>query len=173
MKTTLVLSSPAQLETECLVAVVLDQGEKDKTAVSVSPSENALVQAAQAIISSGDVTAKNFELTWLHMPSGLKAKRLLLVGGGKSKTFSCSELRKVAGAALRALKPRSLRSLAFVLPEGIPAADAVRAVVEGAMVGNFDPDTYKSDRKDQSVDSLTLVATGDQGSLEQVLNEAR
>jgi leucyl aminopeptidase len=173
MKTILSLSLPAQVETECLVAVVLDRGEKDKTDVFVSASDKAVLQPASAIVSSGDITAKNFETTWLHAPSGLKAKRLLLVGGGKSKSFSITDLRKLAGAAVRALKPRSLRSLAFLVPEGVSATDGVSAIVEGAFVGNFDPDTYKSDRKDQAVQSLTVVASGDQAALQQAMDQAR
>ncbi len=47
------------------------------------------------------------------------------------------------------------------------------AVVEGAFVGNFDPDTYKSDRKDQKVDSMTVVARGDQSRLQKTMDEAR
>src|SRR5216684_6033312 len=171
MKTILSLSSAAQLETECLVAVVLDKGEKDKTEAYVS-ADKAIQQAAADLISGGDITGKTFEVAWLHKPSGLKAKRLLLIGGGKAKKFSTSDLRKLAGAAVRALKPRTLRSLAFVLPDGIPAEEAVQAVVEGAMVGNFDPDTYKSDRKDQNVESITVVATGDQTKLQRALDEA-
>src|SRR5262249_49825693 len=160
MKTTLSLSSPAQVETECLVAVVLDRGEKDKPDAFVSAADKSVHEAASAIISSGDVTAKNFEATWLHAPSGLKAKRLLLIGGGKSKNFSSAELRKVAGAAVRALKPRNLRGLAFLVPEGILAKEGVKAIVQGAMIGNFDPDKYKSDRKDQTVQSLAVVTSG-------------
>ncbi len=173
MKTSLSLSPAAQTETECLVAVVLDRGEKDKTDVFVSASDKAVQQAADDVLSTGDVSGKNFELTWLHKPSGLKANRRLLLGGGKSNKFTASDLRKLAGAAVRALKPRKLRSLAFVLPESITSGDAVRAVVEGAIVGDFDPDTYKSDRKDQRVESLTVVASGDQSALQRALDEAR
>jgi len=172
MKINLALTPAAQTETECLVAVVLDRGEKDKTEAFVS-ADKALQQAAAELISSGDVTGKNFEVTWLHKPSWLKAKRLLLIGGGKANKFSSCELRKLAGAAVRALKPRSLRSLAFALAEAVTPADAVRAIAEGAIVGNLDPDTYKSDRKDQSVESLTVVATGDQASLQRALDEGR
>ncbi|MGB9406167.1 MAG: leucyl aminopeptidase, partial [Terracidiphilus sp.] len=39
----------------------------------------------------------------------------------------------------------------------------VRAAVEGALVGDFDPDTYRSDRKDQSVESFTLAAPAGAG----------
>ena len=189
MKTTLSLSPAAQVETECLVAVVLDRAENDraenngrakpgraksdKPEAFVSASDKAVQQAAADLISSGDVAGKNFEVSWLHKPTGLKARRLLLIGGGKAKSFSASELRKIAGAAVRALKPRNLRGLAFVVPEQIAAEDAVKAIVEGAIVGNFDPDTYKSDRKDQAVESITVVAAGNQSALQRAMDEAR
>src|SRR5437870_10718012 len=173
MKTTLSLSAAAQIETECLVTVALDRGEKDKTQAVVSAKDQAVQQAAADLIAAGDVSGKNFEATWLHKPAGLKAKRLLLLGGGKAKNFNSAELRKLAGAAVRALKSRNLRSLAFLLPEGIGAEEALKAVVEGALVGNFDPDTYKSDRKDQNVESLTVVASGDQATLQRAMDEAR
>jgi leucyl aminopeptidase len=78
----------------------------------------------------------------------------------------------LAGAAVRALKPRNLRILAFALPDSIPAQAGVKAVVEGALVGDFDPDTYKSDRKDQRIDSLTVVTSGDRAVLQRALEEA-
>ncbi len=43
----------------------------------------------------------------------------------------------------------------------LSANDAVRAIVEGAFIGNFDPGYYKSDRKDkdrdQKIDAVTIV----------------
>jgi leucyl aminopeptidase len=173
MKTTLSLSSAAQVETECLALVVLDRGEKDKTEAFVSTSDKSVQQVAAELLSAGDLSGKLFEVTWLHKPAGLKAKRLLLIGGGKAKNFSTSELRKVAGAAVRALKPRTLRTLAFVVPEQVAAEDAAKAIVEGAMIGNFDPDSYKSDRRNQSIDSLTVVASGDQQRVQRTLDDAR
>ncbi|HET8825216.1 MAG TPA: M17 family peptidase N-terminal domain-containing protein, partial [Terriglobales bacterium] len=92
MKTSLSLSPAAQIETECLVAVVLDRGEKDKTDVFVSATDKAVQQAAADVLSSGDVSGKNFEMHWIHGPAGLKAKRLLLIGGGKANKFTASEL---------------------------------------------------------------------------------
>src|SRR5205807_3498705 len=69
---------------------------------------------------------------------------------------------------------KSIRSFAFVVPEnGLKTEDAVKAIVEGAFVGNFDPDTYKSDRKDQKIDAITVVAGGEQGKLQQAVDEAR
>jgi leucyl aminopeptidase len=158
MKTNLSFSSPAQLETECLVLPLVDHGDKDQPDARVTSADRALQDAAAELISTGEATGKLFETVMLHRPSGIGAKRLLLVGGGKAKDFSTFELRKLAGAAVRCLKPKSIRSFAFVLPQ-LPtgAADAVKSVVEGAFVGNFDPDKYRSDRKDQRIDDLTIV----------------
>src|SRR3989454_2890882 len=173
MKTDLFFSNPTEVESECLVAVVLDRGEKDKTEAYVASSEKALQDAAAEVISSGEVSSKSFETTLLHHPAKLKAKRLLLLGGGKAKKFSVSELRKLAGAATRTLKSRSLRSFAFLAPDTIKAEDAVRAIVEGAFIGNFDPDSYKTDRNDQESDAISSVARGDQGALLKAMEEAR
>lgn len=173
MKTILALTPAAQLETECLVAVALDRDEKGQTEVFLSPSDKAVLSAASELLSAGDLSGKSFEISWLHKPAGLRAKRLLLIGGGKAKDFTASELRKLAGASVRALKGRNLRGLAFLVPDLITPESAVQAVVEGAIVGDFDPDTYKSDRKDQRIESLTLIASGERGVLERLIEEAR
>jgi leucyl aminopeptidase len=183
MKTIISLSTPAQLETESLVAIVLDHSEKEKNdtnrnakpQLTLATSDGAVQSVAADLLSSGELTGKPFEINLLHKPVGLKAKRLLLIGGGAAKEFSSYDLRRIAGAAVRALKARGIRSFAFIVPPGIPAAEAVRAIVEGALVGNFDPDYYRSDRKDQKIDGLTILASGnsDQGALEKAATEAQ
>jgi leucyl aminopeptidase len=173
MKTNLSVANPAEVETECLAVVVLDQGPKDKFEVSVQASDAAIKDIAADAIGAGEVTGKMFETTLLHHPAKLKAKRLLLLGGGIANNFTASELRKLAGAAVRFFKPKGIRSLAFLAPENIKSDEAVKAIVEGAYVGNFDPDTYKSDRKDQKIDAITVVARGDQGRLQKAMDEAR
>ncbi|MGA9642850.1 MAG: leucyl aminopeptidase [Terriglobales bacterium] len=196
MNTNLSSLAPAAIETDCLVVVVLDQTEKaqtekgpaekapagkdqaakDKPAPAVAVSDAAIAVAAKDLLASGEVTGKIFETTLIHHPAGLKAKRLLLLGGGSSKTFSASELRKLAGAAVRTLKTKSIRSFAFVAPEtAIPAQDAVRAIVEGAIIGGFEPGVYKSDPKgkDQKIDSVTVVVQGDAKPLQNALELGR
>ncbi|MGH9532830.1 MAG: leucyl aminopeptidase [Terriglobales bacterium] len=175
MKTSLSLNAPSEIETECLAVAVLDQGDKDKPAPVVQTSDNAVAAAAADVIASGEVTGKPLESAIVHRPQGLKAKRLLLVGGGKPQGFTAAELRKVAGAAVRLAKSKSVRSLAVVAPDSIAAPEAVRAIVEGAFIANFDPDTYKSDRKDQLLDALSIVALAgaDRAAAEKAMAEAR
>jgi len=132
------------------------------------------VQSVAAdLLASGELTGKPFETNLLHKPAGLSAKRLLLVGGGSAKKFASYDLRRVAGAAVRTLKSRGLRSFAFIAPPGIEAEEAVAAIVEGALVGNFDSDYYRSDRKDQKIDAVMIAASGDAAALEKAANSAR
>lgn len=182
MKTTIAFSDPSQLETESLVAVVLDEAdssptEKNKDAkpkLKVATGDQAVQSVAADLLSSGEVTPKPFEINLLHKPAGLKAKRLLLISGGAAKKFTSYDLRRIAGAAARSLKSRGLRSFAIIAPPSVPVEDATRAIVEGALVGNFDPDYYRSDRKDQKIDAITILAGGkeNQAALQKVADEA-
>jgi leucyl aminopeptidase len=181
MKTTISLSSPAAIETESLVAVVLDHAEpspnekeKDKKPqLKVSTTDQAVQSAAADLLTSGEVTGKSFETNLMHKPAGLKARRLLLISGGSARKFSSYDLRRIAGTAVRTLKGRGIRSFVLIAPSGISAEEGTRAIVEGAHVGNFDPDYYRSDRKDQKIDELTIVASGEKSALEKSAAEAQ
>ncbi|HJX01127.1 MAG TPA: M17 family peptidase N-terminal domain-containing protein, partial [Terriglobales bacterium] len=135
MKTNLLFSTPAEVETDCLAVVVVDRGDGDKPSPVVDTDDAAVRDAAAELLASGEVTGKMLETAFLHRPEKLKAKRLLLLGGGKGKKFSPSELRRVAGAAIRALKPKGVRTLAFVAPASLESDAAVKAIIEGAFVG--------------------------------------
>jgi len=177
MNTELLAAKASQVETDCLVLVALDHGEKDKPSAKLANSEATFTRAVAEIIDAGELSGKLLETTMLYRPEGTKAKRVLIVGGGSAKKFTPNELRKATGAAVRYLKPKGIRSLAVALPENVDfkAENAVRAVIIGALVGDFDPDTYKSDRKDQSIQSIAILATEspDKSQLEAVLSEGR
>jgi leucyl aminopeptidase len=162
MKIVLSTTAPSQNETDCLVVPVLDKSEKGakEPITEVQSSDAALVKAAEEVISSKELTGKIFETLLLHKPQGLKAKRLLFVGGGKANSFSAIELRKVGGTAARFLKGKNIRSFALVAPnasERVGLPEAVKALAEGSIAGDFDPDYYRSDRKNQKIDQFTIV----------------
>jgi leucyl aminopeptidase len=176
METRLIAANFAEVETECLVAVALDHGSNQKSEPRLTVKDPALEKAVADLIASGELTGKAYESVLLHRPQGLKAKRLLVIGAGKVKNFSHVEVRKAAGTALRTLKPKMIKSCAFVLPElSSGAEEAVRAIVEGALVADYDPDTYRSDRKDYSMKDVTVVAPAgsDQAKLQRALDQAR
>jgi leucyl aminopeptidase len=144
--------------------------EAGARAVPVLLTTDEKVKAAAAVVlASGEYKAGANETLLLHSPAGLAARGLLLVGLGKQSKATVNNVRNAAGTAVRFAKPRGIRELVFALPEsGLHSGLCARAAVEGAIAGDFDPDTYRTSRKDQSVASFTLVCQedGDKAALE-------
>jgi leucyl aminopeptidase len=99
------------------------------------------------LADSGELTGKFLEMTLLHYPQGLAAKKLLLVGAGKPDKFTHAELRKIAGAALRYLRARGAKSFAFLARENDQAPAAAQAIVEGLLHAEYDSDKYQTEKK--------------------------
>jgi leucyl aminopeptidase len=119
------------------------------------------------LYESKEFTGKPLEMALLHKPTGLKARRLLLIGGGTGDKFTVSALRKTAGTALRHLKAKSSRDIAMLLDPGFAGPEHVAAAVEGAILGDYEPDSLKSDKKDAKVvDQFTVAAPGGDAALE-------
>jgi leucyl aminopeptidase len=161
MKTELIAAELHSVSSELLVVLALDaaaagKSKETKPDVGLLTTDRAVNEAASAVRTSGEYAAASAETLLLHAPAGLRAKRLLIVGIGK---LNLQEIRKAAGVAVRFAKPRNLRELSIALPigEGLDPFLTARAVVEGASIGDFDPDTYRSDRKDKSIERLTVV----------------
>jgi leucyl aminopeptidase len=131
-------------------------------------TSDAVTNAAAKVMASGEFKATLGETLLLHSPSGLKAERLLIVGLGKATTLSVDEIRKGAGIAVRAAKPLGVRELAIAFPEdhalsdehleALPCQLMGRVLAEGAELGEADYDTYRSDRKDRSIRTLTVIS---------------
>jgi leucyl aminopeptidase len=153
-------SQPAEkFATEALVTYVFE-GEKGKG----TPVEGVIADLDKAasgtlvrLAASGELTGKSLEMTLVHFAPGLAAQRLLLVGAGKREKFGTAELRRLASAALRHLKSRSVKRLAFLARESERGAAAAEAVTEGLLLGNFEGDTYKTDKKNGPLEAAALL----------------
>jgi leucyl aminopeptidase len=164
MRTELIFANLAGIETELLTVLAADTqtatGADAKPAPALLTADEAVKAAAAAVLASGEFKAGANETLLLHAPAGLKAKRLLLVGLGKAEKATAHGVRSAAGTAVRFVKPRGIRELVFAIPvsETLDGAASARAAAEGALAGDFDADTYRSDRKDLSVQTFTLAA---------------
>ncbi len=155
-------------------AVDVATGKRAEPLCALLTTSAALSKAAARALDSGEFKAGLAEMLVLHSPQGLKAERLLIVGLGKAAELSLDRIRKGAGTAVRAAKPRGLRELTLVFPddhalsdehiEGLSAGLIARAVVEGAQIGEADWDTYRSERQDCAVHAMTLLAPNGQAS---------
>jgi leucyl aminopeptidase len=181
MRIEISFSPIAGLATELLAVLAVDtqtaKGPGTKPQPTLLTTDAAVEAAAAGVLSSGEYKAGAHEVVLIHAPAGLNAKRLLIVGLGKLSKASVHGVREAAGTAVRFAKPRGIRELTFALPEGsserLPHAAVARAAAEGALVGDFDADTYRTERKDQSIQSLTIAAPGAAAEADrQVIEEA-
>jgi len=166
MNTDCIQKAPASIAAELLVVFAVNKADKkDSVAAPVIEllhGDGAVKSAVAAITRAGEFAAASCETLLIHNPAGLAAKRLLVVGLAKA---TANELRKAAGVGIRFAKPRKIREVVLLLPDA-PEFDskmAGRAIAEGALLGNFDSDSYKSDPVDRSVAAATLI-TGSDGA---------
>ncbi|HEV2645731.1 MAG TPA: leucyl aminopeptidase [Acidobacteriaceae bacterium] len=170
MQTKLFTGEANEFETPLLAVFAVDLAlTKDAPPKLVLlPTSKAAIAATKQLLTSGEFKATLGEIALLHSPAGLKAERLLIVGLGKAKDVTPDTLRKGAGTAIRAAKARAIRTLAIVSPftsaftealieEHLPPALTTRALVEGAALAQQDYDTYRSKRKESTIDTLTIL----------------
>ncbi|MBV8864454.1 MAG: leucyl aminopeptidase, partial [Acidobacteriaceae bacterium] len=165
-------TSPAErLSADALGVVCFETEEEAEVQVGNAPTANIpkapdpeLARQSgwlEELRTSGEFTGKLYEIAMLHRPQGLDAKRLVVIGGGKRAKFSNVELRRIAGAFVRSLKAKGLRNIALLLEGAAEKGDAT-AAAEGAILGGWEPDKYKSDPKKnrKRIDELVICVPG-------------
>ncbi len=111
---------------------------------------------------SGEFAGKPGELAVLHQsfgawPAGIAARRVAVVGAGRRDAFDAAAVRKGVGSAVRTLKQKGVKTLAWWLAPADPAA-FVEAAVEGAILGNYEPDVHKTSSKEsKSLERFSLA----------------
>jgi leucyl aminopeptidase len=146
METKLTYRPLHQVEADALAVVLFEE--------QPAPEElSGFTMWLDELKSSGEFSAKGGELVVLHQPRGLTARRLVCIGGGKQEKFDSGSLRKAVGFAVRTLKQKGVKQLAWWLAGG----DA-GAAVEGAILANFEPDQHKPSTDAKSLQAFHAVA---------------
>src|ERR1019366_2316413 len=106
MDTKLFFGNAAAFATPMLAvfAVDLAAGKDAEPQPALLIASDDLLRAAVPLLASGEFKACLGEVALLHVPAGVKAERLLLVGLGKAQDLSLDRVRKGAGTAVRAAK---------------------------------------------------------------------
>jgi leucyl aminopeptidase len=157
----------AQVESDALVMIGFE---------GTPPETGQTKDHVKDLYDSGEFSGKALEIAILHRPAGLKAKRLVLAGGGKRERFDAAELRKLTGAVVRALKSKGVHSITLALDETLRSDDFVASAGEGAVLADLENDRYKTDPKknEKQVESFSILG-GSQAALDRgrILAEAQ
>jgi leucyl aminopeptidase len=172
MKYSIRVGSAHTVTADCLVLVIWNKGDLNNEARAV---DGASARSLSKLLRAGDFDGKLGDSLVIHNPVGVRAKRLLLVGGGEAKKFTAKNAAKTLRSALQAafkLNATSLH-LAFASVTVIdrdPAWLATRVALE-AEDCSYRYDTTKSLKsKPVAIKTISLSAAGNQRkSLERAL----
>jgi leucyl aminopeptidase len=156
-----------EVDADALVVVGFEDGP---------PAGAPAADQVKELYDSAEFSGKSLKVAILHRPAGLKAKRLVVAGAGKREEFDSSQLRKVSGAVTRELKGKGVRRIVLALDESFRSDEFAAAAVEGAILGAYETNHYKTDPKknDKQVDSFAM-AGGSQAAVDRgrILAEAQ
>ncbi len=157
MKIEFASGSLTQLAVPVLAVTGYEGAPASSGTAELLPSETrGLLEELKA---SGELTGKALETTLFHRPPGLAAKKLLLVGAGKKEKTSTDLARRLAGTATRYVRARGLHELAWAVGS-TGGLEAVQAAVEGAILGDYDADRYRTEGNSQRRIDRLVLATG-------------
>ncbi|HEX8160274.1 MAG TPA: leucyl aminopeptidase [Pyrinomonadaceae bacterium] len=144
------------------VAVFKDERADEGVLRELDAAAGGLIKS---VIDSEELKGKEGETVYLHLGEGgggLKARRLLLVGVGERAAYGLAQVSQFAGTAARALRARNVKAVGLVArAPGDESEGAASAAVEGAIMGLFDLDKYRTaEKEERTIDRLVVVAEG-------------
>ena len=124
--------------------------------------DRALDGVISQLIKEGEITGKSGETTLIHTLGRIPPSRVLVAGLGKQDNFSLDVVRRVTAESCRRLSEIGVQRLAMIAHGagvgGLDARSAGQAIAEGAGLGLYRFDKYKSSREDVGkIEEMTIV----------------
>jgi len=154
----LLISPTAHTSAEFLVLPVFsDAFAQTSNNTSLNPLPAALQKSLRPLLLQEKFSGKAEQSFLLHMPQGLSQPRLLLVGLGEAKLFQNDKLRNLLGQLVKMAQKANASKLSIVWPEAFCSADKVQAAAEGAVLGSYRFDKWKTKKEPSSLKSVQFV----------------
>jgi leucyl aminopeptidase len=145
------------------LAVVVFKDEKADEGI-LKELDEASGGVVRSVIESEELKGKEGETVYVHLASagsGLRARRLLLIGVGAREDYKQSQLSQMAGASVRFLRGKNIKTIGLVTRTDIDAEMASAAAAEGAIIGLFEPDKYRTvDKEERTIERLVIISEG-------------
>jgi len=112
MKYSIKGGSPEKISTDCIIIVIWNKGSLSEEAKLIDSVGNKCISK---ITQSGDLSGRLGETQLIHNPTGIKAKRILLAGGGDKNRFTAKNAVRLLKNSLKAAGKLQAASLHFAL----------------------------------------------------------
>ncbi len=165
-------------ETTSAEALVLTHCEGEALAKQdAAMLDRALGGALSKLVQSKEFEGKSNEVLLYHTQGKVPAQRLVLVGLGKKKEVTLETIRQAMGSAAKRVRQAKVGSFAVALPTVTPGGksslEVAQAMVEGAILGNYQFTVYRSEAASaQDVEGMTILIP-QKGLLRQVTEGIR
>jgi leucyl aminopeptidase len=151
--------SPESVEADVLAAPLLFAEGLTRPVADLNVRLGGLLER---LAEQGEITGKLKTAPFVHMDGQLKAVRLALPGIGAREAVDADALRTAAGTLAHEVRGYA-RTIAWLLDDSLPLAPAeqARAIVDGTLLGSYDPGRWKSSSEPQRLESLVIVSGDD------------
>jgi leucyl aminopeptidase len=152
--------SPEQAEADVLAVPLTGENGLTGAAASLDSSLDGLLAN---LLSDGELRAELGQTRLVHVGDTLKSRRVAAAGMGKAEDADADSLRTAAAAVARHSREFAT-SIAWVIDESLPVppAEQARALVEGTLLGAYDPARWKHDDEHPSkLETLVLCSEAD------------
>ena len=142
------------------VGVFSDDRELQGPAAALNEAMAGVIGRLRA---SGEITGAADEVTLLHTLGKIVPERVAIIGLGPRSRFTPDRVRRAAAIACRSLRKAGAQRVGLALAgaeSGVNLAQAARAATEGALLGLYRFDRYKSKKRERSIASGEIGANG-------------
>jgi len=140
---------PVETATDLLVVPVAELTDQTLPARTAA-IDRALRGRLSAVIDAGDFRGKRDQRLLLYPDGELRAKRVLLLGLGPEGDLDSEALRRAGGQLVAEAASRRAPKLTLAVPplRRVRIPEAAQALTEGAVLGAYRFDAYKSSEDD-------------------------
>src|SRR5919199_2671020 len=156
MRIEVATAAPEDVEADVLAAPLrADARELVGPAAELDRRLNGLVTR---LVETGEATGELRSAPLVHLNGDIRAERLVAAGVGPAEAVDADAVRTAASAVVRAAEGFA-DSVAWVLDESLPLPleEQAKAVVDGVVLGAYDPARWKSNGRPRRLERLVVV----------------
>jgi len=155
------VAAPGEVEADVLAVAVPEPAALTGPAATL---DRELDGQLSDLVDSGEIRGNRDSATIVHAGAG-GAKRVAVAGLGKPEELNADSVRTAAAALAR--RASFGGTIAWQLDDSLPVdlPDQARAVVDGVILGSYDPGQWKSKKPERrEIERLVLVTNADLAS---------
>ncbi|KAF0132680.1 MAG: leucyl aminopeptidase, partial [Candidatus Saganbacteria bacterium] len=138
-----------------ILAIGIFEDEKKLSGAALQ-ADKAVKGMITRLVKEGEICGKPGEITVIHCISGLKAKKIAVIGLGKKEDLDLEGIRIASSKVINKAKEIKAGIVAIV---AFDLADSAKALVEGAILGGYKFSGYAKEKEPLEfiIDELFLV----------------